>query len=318
MTIASPASSPALRLTSATSRFLAGGKFPAFAIFALVFYQIFVGIMAFSPPSTGVWGEFLEDFRMRCFRFDPGRGWMDMGSVWIMLSEPVALEVILVLFWWKPLRELWTASRRSYLTTSIAALALVGAIAASLLGLGRAKGAPIQVAFPADRLRSALPMPAFNLQNQDGEALTPEMLKGRVVLVTAVYSTCTTACPMMLSRIRDTLNALTAEDRKSMSVVAISLNPETDTRELREAIARMYGMKSDFHFVNGGAKTVNSLLDDLGVSRTFDKESGQVIHSSLFMLVDRKGRIAYRLSSSSTEQAWLTSAIRTLIAEKAQ
>jgi protein SCO1 len=317
MTIATTPS-PALRFTSATSRFLAGGKFPAFAIFALVFYQIFVAIMAFSPPTTGVWGEFLEDFRMRCFRFDPSRGWMDMGSVWIMLSEPVALEVILVLFWWKPLRDLWTTSRCSYFTTAFAALALVGAIAVSLLGLGRAKAASVQVAFPADRLRSALPMPAFNLQNQDGEVLTPEMLKGRVVLVTAVYSTCTTACPMMLSRIRDMLNALTPEERQSISVVAISLNPETDTRELREAIARMYGMKSDFHFVNGGAKAVNSLLDELSVSRTFDKENGQIIHSSLFMLVDRKGRIAYRLSSSSTEQAWLASAVRTLIAEKAQ
>jgi cytochrome oxidase Cu insertion factor (SCO1/SenC/PrrC family) len=123
---------------------------------------------------------------------------------------------------------------------------------------------------------------------------------------------------MMLSRIRDMLNALTPKERESVSVVAISLNTETDTRELREAIVRIYGMKSDFHFVNGGAKAVNSLLDELSVSRTFDKESGQIIHSSLFMLVDRKGRIAYRLSSSSTEQVWLASAVRTLIAEKAQ
>lgn len=317
MTLA-PTASPAIRFASATSRFLASGKFPAFALFALVFYQVFVGIMAFWPPTTGVWGEFLEDFRMRCFRFDPGRGWMDMGSVWIMLSEPVALEVILALFWWKPLGELWNSNRGSYLRSALAALALVAAIAASLLGLGRAKAAPAQVAFPADRLRSALPMPQFNLQNQDGIALTPDMLKGRVVLVTAIYSTCTTACPMMLARIRDTLNALSAEERASMSVVAISLNPETDTRELREAIALMYGMKSNFHFVNGGAAEVNSLLDDLGVARTFDKETGQIVHSSLFMLTDRNGRIAYRLSSSSTEQAWLSSAIRTLIAEKAQ
>src|SRR5262245_55743489 len=84
-----PTAAHVVRLTNATSRFLSGGKFPAFALFALVFYQVFVGIMAFSPPATGVWGEFLEDFRMRCFRLDPRNGGMELGSVWIMLSEPI-------------------------------------------------------------------------------------------------------------------------------------------------------------------------------------------------------------------------------------
>ena len=101
-----------------------------------------------------------------------------------------------------------------------------------------------------------------------------------------------------------------------MAVVAFSLNPEADTRELRAMTARMYGMKSQFHFVSGVPSEVNALLDKLNVSRTRDEKSGQIMHSNLFFLLDREGRIAYRLSLSQNESSWLISALRVLLAEK--
>ena len=316
MTLTTPAP-VACRITSAASRFLAGGKFAAFCLFALVFYQVFVAVMAFSPPvSSGLWADFIEDFRIRCFRGDPASGWMDMSSVWIMVSEPFALEAILLLFWWRPLRELWTSRRRAFLSTGSAAVILVAAIAISLLGLGRARPGNAAFAFPAERIRTALPMPSFALVDQNDVEITPEKLKGRVVLVTAVYASCTTACPMMLSNIRKALNELPAEDRAELVVVAISLNPEIDTRPVREMISRSYNFESKFHFLNGDPAQVNALLADLGVSRTRDEKTGEIVHSSLFMLLDRQGRIAYRLSASAAEQSWYASAVRGLVAEK--
>lgn len=305
------------RITSAASSFLAGGKFAAFCLFALVFYQVFVAVMAFSPPvSSGLWADFIEDFRIRCFRGDPASGWMDMSSVWIMVSEPFALEAILLLFWWRPLRELWQSRRRAFVSTGSAAAILVMAIAISLLGLGRARPASAALAFPAERIRTALPMPAFALVDQNDVQITPQKLRGRVVLVTAVYASCTTACPMMLSNIRKALNELTPQDRAELSVVAISLNPEVDTQPVREMISKSYNFESEFHFLNGNPAAVNALLTDLGVSRTRDEKTGEIVHSSLFLLLDREGRIAYRLSSSATEQSWYASAVRALIAEK--
>ena len=75
------------RFVTRATRFLSGGRFPAFAICALLFYQIFIAVMAFAPPPGGAWSEFLDDFRMRCFKLDPKTGWMEMSSVWVMLSE---------------------------------------------------------------------------------------------------------------------------------------------------------------------------------------------------------------------------------------
>jgi len=95
------------RFIARATSFLSGGRFPAFAICALVFYQIFIAVMAFVPPAGGAWGEFLEDFRMRCFKLDPRSGWMEMSSVWVMLSEPLPLQAIFFFIWRTPLRELW-------------------------------------------------------------------------------------------------------------------------------------------------------------------------------------------------------------------
>lgn len=312
----SPKPPIATRLVSATTRFLAGGLFPAFAIFALVFYQIFIAVMAFGPPAAGAWGGFLEDFRMRCFKYDPRSGWMEMASVWIMLSEPIPLEALFFFIWRTPLRVSWETRRKSLAQAAGWALLLVGMIGLGLLGLGRSQATTTELPFPAENLRSALPMPPFTLTNQEGEPVSLSDFRGRVVLVTAVYTTCTTTCPMMLTKVRTVLDQLTPDERKDMAVVAFSLNPEADTRELRTMIAKAYGMKSQFHFVNGVPAQVNAVLDKLNVARERNEKTGQVAHSNLFFLLDREGRIAYRLSLSQQEASWLISALRVLLAEK--
>lgn len=305
------------RLIEGTSRFLAGGSFPAFAICALFFYQAFVAMMAFSPPATGMWGEFMEDFRLRCFQVSAS-GRMDMTSVWVMLSEPIPLQGIFLFIWRGPLLELWRTQRRTLIPLSAAALLLVMAIAASLLGLGRSQATPAKFPFPADRLRSALAMPAFVLTNQDGESVSLSDFKGKVVLVTAVYATCSSTCPMMLTKIRTVLDELTPAERNDLAVVAFSLNPEADTQELRKMTSRIYSMNSPrFHFVNGLPSEVNAVLDRLNVARTRDEKTGQILHSNLFFLLDREGRIAYRLSLSENEQSWIADALRVLLGEKA-
>ncbi len=300
--------------------FLGSGSFAAFAIFVLLFYTVFIAIMAFAPPGTGAWAAYLEEFRLRCFQLDPVSGVMRMPSIVLMLTEPLPLAAIFFFLWRAPLRRVWCEQRLMFAHAAGAALLLVASIAVSLVGFGssRADATPTGLPFPADRLRTTLPVPEFNLVNQDGNAVRLADFKGRVVLLTAVYSTCTTTCPMMLSKIRQVLAELTPEQRSQLAVVAFSLNPEADTRELRAATARIYGLdQAQFHFVNGMPAEMNALLDKLAVARTRDEKTGQIMHSNLFYLIDREGRIAYRLSLSQREQSWLGDALRVLLADPA-
>lgn len=300
--------------------FLAGGRFAAFALFVLLFYTAFIAVMAFAPPGVGAWADYVEEFRLRCFQLDPVTGTMRSASIVLMLTEPLPLAAIFFVLWRGPLRRTWREDRRSIRRAAAAAFVVVGAIAFSLLGFGPmgAVAAPEELPFPADRLRTTLPVPAFDLVNQDGERVRLSDLKGKVVLLTAVYSTCTTACPMTLSKIRSVVDELDPKQRGELAVVAFSLSPETDTRELRAATARTYGFESPrFHFVNGMPAEMDALLDRLAVSRSRDDKSGEIMHSSLFYLIDREGRLAYRLSSSQRERSWLGTAVRTLVDEPA-
>jgi protein SCO1 len=296
--------------------FLAGGTFAAFALFVLLFYTAFVAAMAYAPPGEGAWADYVEEFRLRCFQLDPGTGVMQTASVVLMLTEPLPLAGIFLVLWRGPLRRTWAGNRPAVFRSAAAALVLVGAIALSLLGFGNSGSAatPEELPFPADRLRTTLPVPAFDLVNQDGEHIRPEDLKGKVVLMTAVYSTCTKTCPMMLSKIRSVVDGLEPEQREKLAVVAFSLSPATDTRELRAATARTYGLEAPrFHFVNGMPAEMDALLDRLAVSRSRDEKTGEIMHSNLFYLIDRDGRLAYRLSLSQREQSWLGAAVRTLL-----
>lgn len=45
-------------------------------------------------------------------------------------------------------------------------------------------------ALPAAKLRTELPAPEFELINQEGESVSPQLLLGKVVILTAIYSTC--------------------------------------------------------------------------------------------------------------------------------
>lgn len=315
-----PQTSVIERLVRSFTGFLAGGRFAAFGLFTLAFYTVFIAVMAFAPPAGSEWGRFVEQFRTRCFGLDPATGLMNRADIWIMLTEPIPLAAIFFFLSRRQLRELWTEHRPALLPLAGSALMLVAVIAVSLLGVGRtnAVATPAELPFPADRLRSALPVPPFELTNQDGATIRLADFRGKVVLMTAVYSTCVKTCPMMLNKIRAVLADLPAVDREQLAVIAFSLSPETDTRELRAATTRIYGMTSpQFHFVNGVPEQVNAVLDQLTVARQKSEANGEIMHSNLFFLIDREGRIAYRLSFSERESSWLTDALRVLLAEPA-
>lgn len=299
------------------SRILSGGAFAMFALWVLAFYEVFVALMTFAPINGGTLGGFLEEFRIRCFQYEPKTGWMQWSSVAVMLAEPLPLAGIIGFIWRAQIGELWMTRRRAVIPIATGAFLLVGVIGSGLAGLGRAEPVRAELPFPADRLRSALPMPAFHFTNQAGLPVNAADFRGRVTLVTAVYSTCTTTCPMMLSKIREVLDQLSPVERADLAVVAFSLSPEVDTRELRGMITKAYGFDdAPFHFVNGVPAEMNALLDRLGIGRMRDAKTGELIHSNLFILLDREGRIAYRLSLSQREQSWLTTAVRVLLAEK--
>ncbi|KAB2660785.1 MAG: SCO family protein [Verrucomicrobia bacterium] len=296
--------------------FVVGGRFALFVLALFVFYEAAVLALAFIPADSAVFGTFAEQFRIRCFNYNPNAGAMDWPLVGLMTTEPLFLQLLVFFVWRRQLRELgWFRA-----VAPVAGSAVVAAIVAALCLVQSTAPASAAAApeFPGERIRTHLPLPDFALRDQDDQPVSPASLRGRTVLRTTVYSGCTTACTMMLTQIRKALDELSPAERSRLTVVAVSLDPETDTRELRGMTARTYSFDApEFHFLGGKGSEVNRFLDDLQIVRE-RRPDGRIEHSTIFFCIDRGGRIAYRLSAGEQHHAWLLAALRSLLAEGAR
>jgi protein SCO1 len=306
------------RLLAKVAAFFSNGQFALFALAALFFYQVFLAGVVFWPPGGSVWGTFAQEFRIRCFQYDPQTGWMQWSVVLIMVSEPLLLQGIIAGVWLGSLRQMWREQRRAMLPLVSSAFLLVCLVAGALVGSPGRTAQAAEFPFPGERIRTQLPMPSFTFADQSGRSIALDDYRGKVVLVTAVYSTCTGTCPMILLQIRNLLSDLTPEEQADLAIIAISLNPEEDTEENRAiTIEQYYGPeRSNIHFVNGATSEVNAVLDKLQILRSRNPETGQIDHSNLFFVLDRQGKIAYRLSLSERHESWLIAALRAVLAEK--
>ncbi len=304
------------RLIDRVTGFFEGTAFPVFALAGTGFYLIFLVAAVFWPSGESVWGSFARDFREWCFDYDAATGAMEWNWVWMMLTQPLVLLAIVFYFWWRPLAGSWRAGYRFLAAPSAAGVAFAALIAGVLLVLAMEEE-PETLAFPAERIRTALPAPEFSLTNQEGEPVSLADYRGEVVLLTAIYSTCGTACPMLAVQAKRSIEALPEHLRDRITLMAVSLDPEGDTRQNRLEAARSYGLSApEFHFLNGEPDVVNGLLDRLQVTRFPNRQTGEIDHVNMYFLIDADGTIAYRLNLSDRHGEWLAEGLR-LLAEEA-
>ena len=152
--------------------------------------------------------------------------------------------------------------------------------------------------------------------NQDGATVDLAELRGKVVMLTAVYSTCPLSCPLILGQAKAAIAAVPGALRGDLHVIAVSMDPANDSPAVLAKLAREHEIAApQYSLVTGEPAEVERVLDDLGIARSRNPETGVIDHANLFLLVDRDGRIAYRLTLGGRQQRWLTSALEVLLRE---
>jgi protein SCO1/2 len=217
--------------------------------------------------------------------------------------------------WYAPVAAAFRDRRRQWLPYLIAALGSVGVAIAALAALG-GEGRPTELPFPAEALRIAHEPPAISLTNQEGTPFSLRDADGQVVLLTAIYASCPRSCPLIMGQVKRALGSLAPELQRDVRVVLVSMNPEQDTPSVLWKLADVYQVKAPaYEFLTGDPPAVNRILDALEVARTRDPRTGIIDHSNLCVLIDRKGKVAYRFSLGSQQERWLTSALAVLTRE---
>ncbi|MFO0570523.1 MAG: SCO family protein [Polyangiaceae bacterium] len=295
--------------------FFSSWRFPILMLAVLAAFDLFQLAMLLVPASMPGIGAFAEEFRVWCYGLNQETGRLEKSYVAIFLLQPAVMCGVLGFVWWKQVRAALRYERRAMLPYLAVAAVLVAGVLVSLVGVGRKDSVRVEP-FPAQALRTKKPAPALALVDQHGERVELAALKGNVVVVTGIYATCFHTCPLIMAQLKRSLDALRPEERASVRVLGVTLNPEHDDQAVMLKTAARYQVKApEVRLLSGTPDEVNQSLDRLEIARSKNPMSGEIDHANLFILVDKQGDVAYRLTLGERQERWLVDALRLLVKE---
>ena len=119
------------------------------------------------------------------------------------------------------------------------------------------------------------------LVNQRGQRmrLHSDILKGKVVVIAAFFSTCTAHSPVMMSNFRRLQQRFPERLGEDLVLISITVDPAGDTPARLAAYARQWDAAPGWLFLTGEGQNVELALRKLGLS-TENKDD----HSTVFII----------------------------------
>jgi len=139
--------------------------------------------------------------------------------------------------------------------------------------------------FPPD-LRAA----TFSLTDQNARQVKLAQFRGRVVVLTFMYSRSRDTSPLMATQIRGALDEL-PDGGRSEPVLAISLDPAHDTRASARAFLAREQMTGRMRFLSAPLGQLRPIWRRYAIQPAFDSSGRRHFGgaSAYVMLIDRKG-----------------------------
>ena len=167
-------------------------------------------------------------------------------------------------------------------------LVLLGATALLVIGLGLRWPAAIPIGRPALRnspaRRLANHFPNVRLRTQDNREVRfyDDLVKGRVVMINFMFTTCTSLCPRSTANLVKVQQALGDHAGRDMFVISISVDPEHDTPSVLKQYAEQYQIKPGWTFVTGKRADIERIRQGLGVRDNDDlsQHTGMLIYGN--------------------------------------
>jgi protein SCO1 len=137
--------------------------------------------------------------------------------------------------------------------------------------------------------------PDFALISQDGVEVTLEELRGKVVAVAFIYTSCPDVCPMLTDRMARVQDALGPDFGTKVAFLSITIDPAHDTPAvLKEYAASFDADPAGWSFLTGDPAAVGAVARGYGVV-VLPAAEDAVDHNTLTTLIDRHGtmRVQY-------------------------
>ena len=212
-------------------------------------------------------------------------------------------------------------------------LALIMGVMAGVALLASACARPVDPgSFKGTALNGANAAPDFSLTDQFGRAASLTDFRGKVVLLTFLYTSCPDVCPVAANHLREARQELSEDGGGGdTAIVVVSVDPEGDSVEAALAYSERWGMTEGWSYLTGDEDALRAVWDAYyidpylhgpgrdgaaaggghsqggqasgGGASALAAQSGRIIHSAPIYLIDAEGvmRVAFTLPFETTD-----------------
>ncbi len=177
----------------------------------------------------------------------------------------------------------------------------------------------LQQDFKGIELSPSKPAQEFSLINQFGEQVKLSDFRGKVVVLSFLYTSCPTVCPVITQKFTAAANELGDLTGSEVIFVAVTVDPERDTVEKIREYSAGKGMLDKWHYLTGGKSAVEKVWRDYGVyvnkSAGDTAENYFVDHTTTVVVIDKKGNLRLVFPGLAWDSKDLAQDVRLLLRE---
>lgn len=133
----------------------------------------------------------------------------------------------------------------------------------------------------------------FEFTDQDGNSFTSKDLKNKIWIADFMFTYCTTVCPSMTANMAELQSKLKGAGLE-VELISFSVDPERDDPATLKSYMSKFGADfTNWHGLTGYqfSEIKSFVLKSFKSVIAKDTASDQVIHGTLFFLVDRSGTV---------------------------
>ena len=140
-----------------------------------------------------------------------------------------------------------------------------------------------------------------NWENQNGEKIKLAELKGKVVALVMIYTSCKTACPRLTAEMRNISKKVGEKNPEDIMYVLVSIDPENDTPEkMKEYLKNNQFTGKEWLFLRSDEESTREFANVLAIKY---KEITPIdfSHSNIISIFGKNGSLAFQKEGLSVD-----------------
>lgn len=157
--------------------------------------------------------------------------------------------------------------------------------------------------------------PPFALDSATGGLVALADLRGKVLAITFIFTTCTATCPILTAKMAHIQRRLGADFGSRINFVSITVDPLNDTQDRLRDYAAAHGANvQGWYFLTGKSGEISDVLHRYGA---YAKKGGggEIEHLFLTSLVDHQGRLRVQYLGTRFDPAEMQADLQRLLRE---